>query len=111
MATPKKLLSATLVLDDAVTDAATLIYTIINAAPLAEEHTFYLYQDFTSSETFYPEKARIGSTTLKKQDFVDAGFDAGDSATKIGHFIRSKIYQKLAQAGTLKYFNLINFQT
>jgi len=111
MASPKRLLTATLVLDDAVTDAATLIYTTINPAPLAEEHTFYLYQDFTSTETYYPNKERIGSVTIKKQDFVDAGFTAGDSATKIGHFIRSKIYQKLAQTGILKYFNKIQFQT
>jgi len=111
MASPKHLLSATLVLDDSVTAAATLIYTTLNPAPLSEEHTFYLYQDFTSTETYYPNKEQIGNITLKKQDFVNAGFTAGDSATKVGHFIRSKIYQKLAQRGILKYFNMIQFQS
>jgi len=106
----KKLLTATTLLDDAVTDAATLIYTTLNPLTLDDERTFYLYQDFTSSETFDSSKERIGQTTLCKRDFVNAGFDAEDSALKIGHFIRSKIYQKLAEAGTLKYLNLIQFQ-
>ena len=111
MATLKRLLTATLQLDSAVTDAATLIYTTINPLTLDEERTFYLYQDFTSSTTLDPSKDRIGQITLKKRDFVDAGFDAGDSASKVGHFIRSKIYQKLAERGTLKYFNKINFES
>jgi len=111
MATLKRLLTATILLDDAITDIATLIYTTLDSAPLNEEHTFYLYQDFTLSEDLDQEKDQIGHITLKKKDFVDAGFDAGDSANKIGHFIRSKIYQKLAQSGTLKYFNKINFTT
>lgn len=111
MATLKKLLAATLILDDAITDAATLIYTTLNPLGLDEERTFYLYQDFTSSTTLDENKEQIGHITLTKRDFVNAGFDAGDSPTKVGHFIRSKIYQKLAQSGTLKYFNRIRFVT
>jgi len=106
----KKLLTATLILDQAVTDAATLIYTTLNPAGLDDEFTFYLYQDFSSSITFDPNKDRIGQVTLKKRDFADAGYDAGDSPQKVGHFIRSKIYQKLAEAGTLKYLNKIRFE-
>jgi hypothetical protein len=107
----KKLLTATLILDQAVTDAATLIYTTLNSAGLNVEFTFYLYQDFSSSIIFDPDKDRIGKVILKKKDFVDAGYTADDSPKKIVHFIRSKLYQKLAEAGTLKYFNKIIFRT
>jgi len=106
MASPRKILSTTTDFDDAVTIHAQDIVATIQAEVDPElDHTFYLYQDFTTSEINDPDKQKIVTSVYNRDDLT--GFA---TAVQRVHFIRSKVYAQMADERTLFYFNIIRFQ-
>lgn len=105
MPSPRKLLTATSDFDDAITvHAQDIILVLIEETDPDLDHTFYLYQDFSTSEVDDPGMNKILTSVYNRNDL--AGWD---SALQRVHFIRSRCYGQMADERTLAYFNLIRF--
>ena len=105
MASPRRLLTATSDFDDAVTVHAQDIVTVLmDEVDPDLDHTFYLYQDFSTSEVDTPELNKIVTSVYNRNDLT-----GWDSALQRVHFIRSRCYAQMADERTLSYFNLIRF--
>ena len=107
MASPKRLLQTTSNFDEAVTVHAQDIIAVIKDETVGDRnHTFYLYQDFSTSETLFPEKEKILISVYNRNDL-----SGWDSALQRVHYIRSRCYKQMADERTLAYFNIIKFQS
>jgi len=103
----RRLLHTTADFDTAITDFATrIINKLKDEADPDDEFDFYLYQDFSSSLTLNTNKDLIVKARLSKSDL--AGFAEPEHRL---HFMRSKMYAKMADERTLRYFNKIIFKT
>ena len=100
----RKLLETTDNFDDAVSAHAQLIISVIKDESVpARMHTFYLYQDFSSSETL-ENKDVILTSRYNRNDL-----DGFTSSLHRMHYIRSRVYAQMSDERTLKYFNKIIF--
>jgi len=107
MASPRRLLTTTSDFDDAVTAHAEDIIAVIKDEPIADlDHTFYLFQDFSTSETDDPNKSKILTSIYNRNVLI--GWETGVQRV---HYIRSRCYAQMADERTLAYFNLIRFQS
>ena len=98
MASPRKLLSTDSVFDDAVTVHAQDIVTALMLESDPDlDHTFYLYQDYTTSE-IDETKEKIVTSVYNRNDLT--GFD---NALQRVHFIRSRCYKQMSDERTLRY--------
>ena len=107
MASPRRLLHTTSTFDDAVTVHAQDIVAVIKDEVDPElDHTFYLYQDFTTSEVDTPGLEKIVTSVYNRNDLT--GYT---TALQRVHFIRSRVYKQMADTRTLAYFNIIRFES
>jgi hypothetical protein len=107
MASPRRLLTTSTDFDDGVTiHAQDMVTILMNETVPNLDHTLYFFQDFTSSETLDPAKSLIVTSVYNRNDLADFS-----SAVQRVHFIRSRCYAQMSDERTLRYFNLINFQT
>ena len=105
MASPRKILTTTSDFDDAVTvHAQDIIAVIKDAVDPDLDYTFYLFQDFSTSQTDDPSKNKIVTSVYNRN--ILQGFL---TTTQRVHFIRSRCYAQMADERTLAYFNLIRF--